>query len=1130
MRIFSLLSTLGLALVSGCALTPASDQDQPPKPVRERGAVPIGDVMALIYTYPTGRFDQRWLEAARVQDAKIASAKPTGNHQHLKGDKALPADRFTALGPRPLLTANDRYAGRTNDIVVSPQPLVAGNPNSYRAFFASDGGGVWRSDNCCSATTSWQVVTDNPAIPNMAIGDLELDPNNPQVIYAGTGDLRFGSWSFGSAGVLKSVDGGDNWQLLGTQEFGPAYPAALSNFAQYQAVGKVVVDPNNSDRVIVGTKTGLYFSYDAGHRWTGPCYTNAFGPNSANPHRQDMTGLLALNFSGSTTLVAAVGTRGSATPVQPDLDNNGANGIYRASMPVSGCAADWTLISRNDNGFSNRFFPGVPFNPVGRIELAAARTQPNVIYAELIGSQGFEVLGVWRSNDAGTTWEQRASSGSFPGCGTGDQNWYNAGITVDPNNPETLYLSSWDVHRSVNGGSSFSNLTCNNNSRSIHIDQHARAFVGSDSDRLLVGNDGGVYYSANATAPQPSFTALNSSVSTIEFYSGDISANFADAAQRVVIGGAQDNGTSVLQQSGTAAAAAWTHIYGGDGITTRIEPVLGQRVYMSSQRGDIALSTNGPNAPEVTASGAWGPGATSGDRKSFLMPFDLYKYGDVNVPDSGCSATLGCTHLIAGTYRVWESTNGATGSTAAARWTAISPDLTKNNLVIGTDNRSVIQALSFSVSDHRIAMAGTIDGNVWYGFALATPGANAAWVNVTGGNARLPNRTILDVATDPLDPLIGYAAVAGFNANTPATPGHVFQVRCAANCGSFDWADKSGNLPDIPVNTLIVNPHLRRQVYAGTDWGLYFTDNIDASNPIWQRVDGLPRVMVWDLSIDRGFTTLAAFTRSRGAYVWPLPRVAAQPNLTGLWAAPEEAGWGLSLAHQGEVLFPAWYTYDAAGRPIWFLVSGSTRQADGSYLGDVFRFTGRPFSQINGMANDPGVRVGNARFTALDNGDMRFDYNVDGVSQSKTVRRLAAGRIPLCSFVQGSRATSLNHTDTWWNPAESGWGIQFIESDNRIFLAWYTYASDGKPMWITGLLDRQADGRYTGALNRPLAGTPFAMIAGPATTFPLPEVGSASLSFSDGERGTFAYTLDGIAQSKPIERFVYAGPTQTLCE
>ena len=95
----------------------------------------------------------------------------------------------------------------------------------------------------------------------------------------------------------------------------------------------------------------------------------------------------------------------------------------------------------------------------------------------------------------------------------------------------------------------------------------------------------------------------------------------------------------------------------------------------------------------------------------------------------------------------------------------------------------------------------------------------------------LPNRPILDVATDPVNPLIGYAAVGGFDQNTPSTPGHVFQVTCAANCGSFTWANKSGNLPNIPVDSIIANPRYPQQVFAGTDWGLYYTNDINAGIP-----------------------------------------------------------------------------------------------------------------------------------------------------------------------------------------------------------------------------------------------------------------------------------------------------------
>ena len=898
------LSLGSILLLSACASTSEGPTNASIRaPAKEPGAVPIGDFLSTVYTYPTGQFDPRWVDEAQVADAKLFAGKPKGSRVLRKGGGSLDPTAFTALGPQPILSGGDRYSGRINDIVISPQPRIAGNANTYQAFVASDGGGVWRSNNCCSASTTFEPVTDAPDIQSIAIGDLHMDPNDPQTIYAGTGDLRYGSWSFGSVGLLKTIDGGDSWRVLGREQFVPNYPASLSAFSQHQAIGKVAVDPNQSTNVVVGTKTGLYFSYDGGESFAGPCLTNPYGPESSNPHRQDTTALLALDFSGSTTLYAAVGTRGQATPVQPDLDFNGANGIYRAAMPTTGCPDNWERISRSDNGWPSDLGNGQSFGSIGRIELAAAPSNPNILYAEAIAAQGFAILRVWRSSDGGDSWQARATPNNFFGCPPGTQNWYNAGINVSPTDINHVLLSAWWTYRSTDGAATFNNMQCINDRASVHIDHHARAFVGGDPNRLLVGNDGGVYYSANATVDGPNFVPLNNSINTIEFYSGDISANFATANQRTIIGGAQDNGTSALVQSGSPAQAApWQAIYGGDGITTRIEPVRGQRVYVSSQRGDLAVSTNGPNSPERDASGPWGPGTSSGDRKSFLMPYDLYKYGDTSVPGSGCSSDQGCTHLIAGTYRVWESTNGAIAASDTARWRAISPDLTKNNLRIGTDNRSVIQSMRFAVSTNRIAMVGTLDGKAWYGFGLGT--GSARWVDLTQNNAVLPNRPILGVATDPNIPTTGYAAVAGFGANTPQTPGHVYQVRCNADCSSFDWRDVSGNLPDVPINAVVVNPWIPTQVFAGSDWGLYYTDNIEAEQPQWQHFQGLPRAMIWDMAIDRGFSTLAVFTRSRGAWVWPLPQ---QAVVTGPTDEPGLSRFNLPAPSPANAFCPSGY-------------------------------------------------------------------------------------------------------------------------------------------------------------------------------------------------------------------------------
>ena len=833
----------------------------------EQGRPPVdGDYWALRLAYGGDvhhlRFEPTWLLDAAKQEKRISVAVPAGAKTYTRSaDKALALDpnAFTLLGPKPLEGegyGSGNNAGRTNVILTDPDdPTIA--------WLGSDGGGVWKTTNCCTTATTWTVKTDIPEISSMAIGDLTMDPNNHNVIYAGTGDLRYGSYSFGSAGILKSTDLGETWTVLGEDVFNPFYGPSANGFPQYQAIGKVVVDPNNSNNVIVGTKTGVFFSYDAGTDWSGPCYTNAFATGNG-AQRQDTTGLLALNTGGTTALYAGIGTRGSPTPVQPDLGNNGANGVYTTTMPSSGCPASWTLLANNWPANTGNGVAGA--TQLGRLELAAAPSDPQTLYA-MVSSTDLSagVLGIWKTTDGGTTWARTGTDNSFPG-GAGGQMWYDAGITVSPSDPDIVFASCIDLFRSNNGGSSFINLTGAYSGGPVHPDNHARAFVGGDANKILNGNDGGIYYIDNALTAtgynNANWIALNDTLPTIEMYYGDITANFATSSSAGATAGFQDNGSASVVFNAAPGPTAWQGTNGGDGIVSRIEPILGQRWYTSIYYADVYASTNGPFGNQQSISGNWG-----NDRASFIAPFDLYRYGVLDAPGSGCTSASGCSHILLGTQRVWESTQGGIPSNS---WSAKTGDLTKNNLILGGDNRSYINQLHYSITDPTIAMVATNDGNVQYVFGLGASGAANA-VDVTGANAVLPDRPMQDVTTDPLNPLLGYAAVAGFSENTPATPGHVFQVTCTAQCASFTWIDKSGNLPDIPANAIIANPNIPNQVFVGMDWGLYYTDDISVSTPVWQRFAGLPHVMIWSLDIDRGFTTLAAFTRSRGAWAWPLP-------------------------------------------------------------------------------------------------------------------------------------------------------------------------------------------------------------------------------------------------------------------
>ncbi len=787
---------------------------------------------------------------------------------------ALDPNRFTSLGPKPLQSdgclscySYGHVAGRVNTIVIDPV-----TPNV--AYLGSNGGGVFKTTNCCSATTTWTPATDDPLLTTIAIGDLTIDPNDHNTVYAGTGDLRFGSFSFGAAGVLRSTDQGSTWSVLGADVFAPPYDQPAGGFPQYQAIGKVRVDPNDGNNLVVGTKTGLFLSWDSGTTWVGPCVTNPF-----IAQRQDTTGLILKDIGSSTQIYAFVGTRGFATTVQSDLDRNGANGVYRALLPASGCPVAWETLSRPDNGWPNDTASGAPIdtttgagNLLGRLDAAMAPSNPDVIYvqAQSILSSGETQrggqFGIFRTTDGGTSWEQRSGPGGLTGCfGDYGQNWYDQGITVDPNDPDVTYLSTVDVFRSTDGGTTYTNLTGGYaGGTTVHVDHHALAYVPGSSSTLLAGSDGGAYVTTNADATEPAFSQLNDSLSTLEMYSGDITANFATTqGQPGINAGMQDNGSAVhVWNPGDPPQAMWQLRKGGDGMFARIEPVLGDRWYQESQNGNLSVSTSGPFGGQAAASGPW-----TSDRRSFIFPYEIQRFG--------CPPT-GCTHMIAGSYRVYESVNGAIGSNASDRWHVNSGDLTKGTL--GT--RSFINQLNYAPSDATRAIVGTNDGNVQLGFDLGQGAANSAtWVDVTDGNTVRPNRPILDVFQDPENPLIGYAAVGGFDQNTPATPGHVFQVACTEDCASLFWANKSGNLPNIPADSIVVNPNFRRQVFVGTDWGLYFTNDIDVATPLWFRFqDGLPNAMIWDMTIDAGATTLAVWTRSRGAFVWPLP---SSPYLLG---------------------------------------------------------------------------------------------------------------------------------------------------------------------------------------------------------------------------------------------------------
>jgi lysyl endopeptidase len=220
------------------------------------------------------------------------------------------------------------------------------------------------------------------------------------------------------------------------------------------------------------------------------------------------------------------------------------------------------------------------------------------------------------------------------------------------------------------------------------------------------------------------------------------------------------------------------------------------------------------------------------------------------------------------------------------------------------------------------------------------------------------------------------------------------------------------------------------------------------------------------------------------------------------------------------------------GKGMWLVMSNGERVAASStYSGALYRPRGTPFNLINGAPalDTPLQQVGTANFAFSSSNTGIFSYTVNGVTQSKAIQRQIFSTHPTCRFNMANRSAASNFQDLWWNPNESGWGINITHQGSTVFATWFTYDSTRAAMWLVMSNGVQiAPNTFRGELYR-TTGTPFSAINGQqAISLPLRSIGSMTLTFSDGLNGTMAYSVDGISGSKAIRRQLFRYPN-TVC-
>jgi len=779
---------------------------------------------------------------------------------------------WTPIGPQPLTSSSPtvkQASGRASAVAVDPT-----DPNIV--YVGGAQGGVWKS---LDGGSTWTVLTDSEA--SLAIGAIAIDGSAAscgvagpcQIIYVGTGEQTNSIGSYYGAGILKSTDGGANWMQLGqavflgpgggpfSSGFSPGGGARISSLAIRPGTGGATAEIlagvlifQSSD---TGTSSGIYRSVDGGNNWTRVL--------SGAPGTE-----VVFDPSNGSIAYAALGR--ASTGGDPD------NGIYKSTDG----GATWCALMRatvtSTNGVSGCAGGPQILANMGRIELAIAPSSPSTIYASIGNSVGgsSDLLGVFKTTNAGLNWNQLSPAnaliaGTSSTCSA--QCWYDHVIRVHPNNPNVVYLGGAATGgtagnyfiRSTDGGNNWTGIA-NDGSDRLHVDIHAIAFsmIGTNASRIFVTNDGGLWsadVSGGGTGTvdwvNHNGPAAGSSMAlgTLQYYPGhSIHPGNVD----FTIGGTQDNGTHIY-----AGTLGWMETpVCGDGGFTAIDPAVPTTIYATCQNVDINKSLNS-GANWASANGVI-PTSESG---AFIPPFII---------DTNASfAPFARRQLYFGTFRVWRGDSDP-ASSAAPTWTAISPDL---------NSSADVRAIAVSPADSRIVVAGTVVGSIHRTLDSSVAGVGT-WTNITG-SGMLPQRVVTSLAFDPFDPSSQtiYATFSGFT--SPADSdllGHVFRT----TNGGAAWTDITANLPNTPVNDIIVDPDVAGTLFVGTDIGVFWSDNGGVS---WMTLQsGLPNVAVLGLKLHRPTRLLRAGTHGRG--MWDLLLANFNPTFNLASISPTSAQTG----------------------------------------------------------------------------------------------------------------------------------------------------------------------------------------------------------------------------------------------
>ena len=646
--------------------------------------------------------------------------------------------------------------GRISDI-----EITAGNPSTIYVGVAS--GGIFKTTD---EGSTWQYAFSG--VPTIGIGDIAIDPNNEDIIYAGTGESNASSNTFLGSGIYKSTDAGMSWEHAG-----------LENSAY---IGRLIVDYDNSSRLFAAacgnlfTKNndrGIYRTTNGGNTWENVLFVS-----------DSTSGIdIVQHPSNPDILYAAMWERFRGKTYRRSFGES--SGIYRTT---------------NGGDTWNELTSGLPTgSDVGRIGLTISESNPDVLYA--IYDKSDYSAEVYKTTNGGNLWTQ-TNDGSISSLNN-YYGWYFGQIRVSPQDENLVFAMGMNFARTQNSGDSWSE------NYDMHVDHHAMEFTDT---KIWEGNDGGLYYSSNNGN---NWIKVNNLPLT-QFY--DIAIDSTDVNK--LYGGTQDNNSI---RTATGNTDNWEVLLGGDGMYCLVDYSDPSTFYCEYQNGGMFRLENNGNLSYYIF--------PDDNPTNWSTPYIMHPEN----PDI----------LYVGTYRVQKSTNRGDS------WTPISSNLTQG----GSNSYHTITTLDISALNPNIIISGSADGKV---YITSNDGDN--WTDISQG---LPDRWITRVKTDPFNENTIYVTVSGFRWDE-----HYSHVYKSTNLGA-DWLEIGGDLPQVPVNVILIDPDVEGRYFVGTDAGIYMTENGGSS---WAYISqGIPNAPVMAMEFHHAERILFAGTYGVSAYKAYIP-------------------------------------------------------------------------------------------------------------------------------------------------------------------------------------------------------------------------------------------------------------------